>query len=187
MFPAALLGSPTARALDAAKLHEVVRSFGGESPASWRDRRGVALEMLDATGITQEIPPKGPRGGEVGAFFALCDTLEIPADHAASLGMALSRKFPAAGGEALVEACRRLLPELARFQDWAGAVALLRAVPAQRTIGPVACADALVGWLAKERDLFDAQRSLVHLESGGQRSLVEVLRLLSQSPSGSLS
>jgi UDP-N-acetylglucosamine--N-acetylmuramyl-(pentapeptide) pyrophosphoryl-undecaprenol N-acetylglucosamine transferase len=180
VFPSSLLGSATARALDTTRLHEVIRLIGGESSAAWRSRRAVALDVLDAAGAPVTLPTHGPAGGEVPEFFAMCDALRVPADAAAAIVAALSRRWPAAGGDAMSSASRALLTALARFDDWPGAIALIRALPAQRTVSVGATVDAVAAWLATEHDLFDAQRALLRTEAGGQRSLVEVLRLLSQ-------
>ena len=59
-----------------------------------------------------------------------------------------------------------------------GAVSLMRAVPTQRGFGLVAFADAMVRWLEREEDLFDALRAFSQLEQGGERPVAEVLRIL---------
>ena len=62
--------------------------------------------------------------------------------------------------------------------DWMGAVSLVNALPVQRGISVGDVAAALVIWLERETDLFDALRRFAHLEGGGARSLGDVLRAL---------
>ena len=78
----------------------------------------------------------------------------------------------------LYSAADTLLTAFVPFEDWGGAVALLRAMPSQRTWALGSFAEALGRWLRRERDLFDAQRSFVKVEGGGKRGLAESLALL---------
>jgi hypothetical protein len=59
-----------------------------------------------------------------------------------------------------------------------GALSLVNALPVQRGISVGDVAAALVVWLSRESDLFDALRRFAHLEGNGQRSLGEVLQQL---------
>ena len=118
------------------------------------------------------------------AFLDLCDTHDVPAEAAVTLVRALDRKFPAAGPAALCDALEVLFPSWARFDDWMGAVALLRAVPTQRTLPIAAFADLVAGWLAGRDDLFDAVADLTRLEGGGRHPVAEALRLLAATAVG---
>jgi fructose-bisphosphate aldolase class 1 len=102
----------------------------------------------------------------------------VPLDTGLVLVRALERKFPQAPLDAVLAAVERLVPAWARFDDWMGAVSLLRAVPSLRGVDPVVFADAMVAWLATEEDLFDALRAFSRLEAGGQRPVLEVLESL---------
>jgi UDP-N-acetylglucosamine--N-acetylmuramyl-(pentapeptide) pyrophosphoryl-undecaprenol N-acetylglucosamine transferase len=176
-FPASLLAHPAARALDARRLVEVVRWLAGEAPSRWAERRADVLDLVDRGLLRGELPKDPPRGAPVEEFLRLA--APAPAESAEVLA-ALVRRWPAAAGPELLAACARLLPVFARFEDWPGAVALLRALPQQRTWPLAACAEALATWLGGERDLFDAQRALVRTSASGRRSLAESLHLLQQ-------
>ncbi|MCB9679111.1 MAG: hypothetical protein H6737_28675 [Alphaproteobacteria bacterium] len=102
----------------------------------------------------------------------------VPPKTAQLLLKGLGRKFPAATAADLVAACERLFPVWARFDDWMGAVALLRAVPTQRGLALKTFVDALVPWLEQQDELFDAVRDFSRLEMGGERPIAEVLTLL---------
>jgi hypothetical protein len=177
-FAPAVLASRVARELDPARLLEVVRAIGGEGPSAWAERRAVGLDLVDRGLLVGELPTKPPAGGAVGDYFARADSAAVPADLAAQLVLGLHRRFPAASGAELLRIVDAVWPGLARFDDWPGAVALLRAIPAQRGWPSATFAEDLVAWLAGESDLFDAQRSFVRLSRG--RTPPETLRLLAR-------
>ncbi|MCB9781272.1 MAG: hypothetical protein H6742_22080 [Alphaproteobacteria bacterium] len=173
-------GAPAGAALDHAMA--LVRVLAGGSPST-RARRRALLAELAEQGI--DVPPPEPDAPAdlLGRFLALCDQHAVPIDTALALLRALDRKFPAAGPRDLIAACTQLFPAWARFSDWMGAISLLRAMPTQRNLTLSAFTTAMVAWLAREDDLFDALRDFSRLEARGQRSVAEVLRLLSQEPS----
>ena len=178
MFSPEVLG--LSRSVDSNLVLDLLRAVGGETPSAWAERRAAGFELQDRGVTVGEIPREPPKGGNAASVLRLAEKLSIPLDLAIQWVSALGRKFPAASGSELVAACEIGFPVLARFDDWRGAVALLRAIPAQRTLTAPGFVELLGAWLSKENDLFDAQRSFVHLESGGQRTVAETLRLLSQ-------
>ena len=107
-------------------------------------------------------------------FLELCTQHDV-GEEGLPLLKSLSRKFPAATVEDRLAAAERLFPVWARYDDWMGAVSLLRAVPTQRTYALNAFAEDLAVWLEREEDLFDALRDFTRLEGHGQRSVAEVL------------
>ena len=121
-------------------------------------------------------------GGDTGAllrrFVAACTTHGVPTDTALLLIEALTRKFPAARGSELVEGAETLFAAWGRFDDWMGAVSLMRAVPTQRRLTLGAFSTRLAGWLALEDDLFDATRAFTRLEGAGRMQVDEVLTML---------
>ena len=119
-------------------------------------------------------------GGAAGAerFLALCDAHGV-VDEGPSLLGSLDRKFPAAHGEQLLSAAEVLFPVWARFDDWMGAVSLLRAVPTQRSYAIDAFARDMAAWLESQEDLFDALRDFTRLEGRGRQPVAAVLSELS--------
>ena len=120
----------------------------------------------------------GGEGDPVVPFLALCDELDVPPALAVRLLQALHAKFPAARGAALLDGVRALFACWAPFDDWMGAVSLMRAVPTQRQLGLVPFTADLTAWLGDQESLFDAVRDFTRLEGGGQRPVAETLRLL---------
>ncbi|HMV70198.1 MAG TPA: hypothetical protein PKA64_25375, partial [Myxococcota bacterium] len=165
-----------ARPLDPRRVVEVVRWLSGEAPSRWASRRAEGLDLVDRGLLQGTVPEVAPGGAPVQAFFDLA----VGAPEVVDVLGALVRRWPASSGEERLAACQALVPALARFGDWPGAVALLRALPQQRAWSLGACVEALVAWLDGERDLFDAQRALVRTSAGGRRSLAEALHVLRQ-------
>jgi len=175
-------GSPvqqTRRAL------ELVRLLAGGTPSEAAQRRALLLELQDQghfDGPGQKAPelpgPVGDPSERVRRFLALCTDHAIPLDTAITLTRNLARKFPAARGQALLEGLELLIPTWARFDDWMGAISLLRAVPTQRGLPLEAFARQMATWLKKQEDLFDAVRDLSRTEGGGKRTIAEALRIL---------
>ncbi|NOY26397.1 MAG: hypothetical protein GXP62_11040, partial [Oligoflexia bacterium] len=123
----------------------------------------------------------GPDAAELlTGFIELCESVAVPLEQALTLVRGLDRKFPAARGPDLLAACQELFPAWGAFDDWMGAVSLLRAVPTQRTLGVLAFARSVRDWLAGQDDLFDALADFSRLEANGQRPVAEVLELLGQ-------
>lgn len=177
-FPASLLAAPTARSMPPGRLVEVLRLLAPEAPSRWEARRAAGLELVDRGLLRGDVPAKGPAGGAAEAWFRLVEaTGGAPSDAADQL-TALARKWPAATGADRLEAFGLLYPALRRFDDPAGALALLRALPSQRAWSLRAAAAEIADWLAGESDLFDAQRALLRAEAQGRRTLAEALRAL---------
>jgi len=122
--------------------------------------------------------PEAPIIARVDAFLDLRARLGVPVDAAVALMRGLRRKFPSATAEQRTRAATRLFTLWARFDDWMGAVSLLRAIPTQRNYDITSFTDGLSTWLSEEEDLFDALRSFSRLENGGERTVAEVLQLL---------
>jgi len=118
-------------------------------------------------------------GGAVPAerFMDLCDEHGVK-DEGISLLKSLGRKFPAATPGQLLDAAELLFPVWARFDDWMGAVSLLRAVPTQRSYAIGTFARDMTTWLKRQEDLFDALRDFTRLEGHGRQPVAAVLRTL---------
>ncbi|MCK6523974.1 hypothetical protein L6R49_21410 [Myxococcota bacterium] len=174
----ALLASRSAQALPPRVLLELARALSGDSPSQHAARRAAALDWIDR-GVLQGEPPKDPPpAASLLALLDRFDTLGLPPERGAELVMTLRRRWPAASPGELLAASERLLTAFIPFDDWGGAVALLRAMPSQRTWALTSFAESLARWLGRERDLFDAQRSFVRIDGGGRRGLAESLALL---------
>lgn len=125
-----------------------------------------------------EPAPPGDPADHVGRFFTACSAHDVPGELALSLLRAVHRKFPAARGAVLVSGIETLFATWAPFDDWMGAVALMRAVPTQRRLTLVRFAELVEAWLSCYHELFDAVRDLTRTEHHGQRSIAEALTLL---------
>ena len=150
-------------------------------------RRAERLSELAEAGhaVPELLEPPSDALDTTKAFIALCERCELPLDHAEQLLNGLAKKFRAATGPELLAAVERLFPVFAAYDDWMGAVSLLRAMPTQRAYALTAFVDDLLPFLALHDDLFDAVRALSRLEGHGERSVAEVLRLLTQGDEGS--
>lgn len=174
----ALLASRSAQGMPPRQLLELARALSGDSPSQHAARRAGALDWIDR-GLLQGAPPKDPPpAASLVELLGRFDTVGLPPERGAELVLGLRRRWPAATPMELYEASVRLLTAFAPFDDWGGAVALLRGMPSQRTWALPSFAEALARWLTRERDLFDAQRSFVRIEGGGRRGLAECLALL---------
>jgi len=111
-------------------------------------------------------------------WLALNEAHGAPPELCVRLLQQLRRKFRGASGDELLQAWRRLVPAWAAFDDWMGAVSLMRAVPSQRGLSLAVFVDGLLAWLAHVDELFDAVRDFSRLEGAGDRPVDEVLALL---------
>jgi hypothetical protein len=134
------------------------------------------VQELRSAGVAVDDP--GVPTALVDRFVRLSVAHDLALDTAFALLRGLRRKFPAASPADLVAGAEVLFPAWARFDDWMGAVSLLRAVPTQRTLALAAFAEGVRRWLASEEDLFDALRDFSRLEGRGARSVQEVLGTL---------
>lgn len=178
-FSPSLYGHAAARELPPERLVELIRALS--EPPSAHARATAALLSLSDRGIA--VPAQPSR--EVlpaEAILERIDRCAVPAEPAARLLLDIVRRFPAARKAELPEVAERLWLALRRFDDWPGAIALIRALPVQRGLPIAPVIEQLCDWLSIEDDLFEAQRALVRLEGMGQRPLGEVLRLLRQRP-----
>lgn len=155
---------------------EVVSLFAGDAPTRDRERDALLASLAD-TGALIAAPARKqpPAAARIEKFLAACEAAAIPAPSALAIARALRPRFPGITLDALVDGCAVLFPAFARFADWMGALALINALPAQRTVSLSDAAASLASWLAGEQDLFDAVRRFSHLEGHGKRSLGEVL------------
>jgi UDP-N-acetylglucosamine--N-acetylmuramyl-(pentapeptide) pyrophosphoryl-undecaprenol N-acetylglucosamine transferase len=157
---------------------ELLRLFAGGPPRVQASRRALVLELRDQ-GQDVELPEQGDADGRVEAFAALCEELSLDLETALGLASGLAKKFPAASGSELLAACQLLFRAWAPFEDWMGAVSMLRAVPAQRSGYSLAgFSTDLSAWLGTQDDLFDALREFARLEDHGRRTVAAVLREL---------
>ncbi len=155
-----------------------------DGPPSERARRAEwRQEIRDAGG---QVPDEDALDADqaLQRFFAVCKQHGLPLEHALALTRDLHRKFPAARGPQLLSACEQLFAVWAPFDDWMGAVSLLRAVPIQRSLRLDHFVDDLGAWLRTQDDLFDALRDFTRLEGRGQRPVAEVLRQLGSRRAG---
>jgi len=161
------------------KTWALIRLLAGPSPRDRAARRATLLQLHDE-GVLDAIPAEPPAGpaDRIDRFLALCRELDVAADTAMSVISALHRTFPRSSAPALLAAAEVLLPAWARFDDWMGAISLLRAVPTQRTLSVEAFAEQAAAWLAHEDDLFDAVAHFSRLEGHGARTVPEVLHHL---------
>jgi predicted glycosyltransferase len=161
------------------KALELVRILAGDTPAERARQRATLLELsergVDVPAVPDDDGDSAPR---VERFMALVSDCRAPFDTALALVRSLRRKFPAANPAELVDAAALLFPLWARFDDWMGAVSLLRAVPTQRGLPIADFAEQMASWLEHEEDLFDALRAFCHLEKTGHRTVAQVLDAL---------
>lgn len=155
----------------------LVRLLGGERPSRRAEQKAVLLELADAGHVVPSLPAAAGVG-DVAAFLQAVAAVGAPAPMAVSLVQQLARRFPAGRPAELVTAMAQLLPVFARFEDWMGAVALIRAIPVQRQYRLATFVEDLVAWLAGETDLYDAQRRLAQAEGAGRVPVAEVLRMV---------
>jgi hypothetical protein len=158
---------------------EAVSVLVGDAPSAHKERDALLAELV-AEGALISAPARrrAPAAERVEKFLAAVEAAGAPIDTAIAIVRGLKRKFPAAGLDALVDACVVLFPAWARFADWMGAVSLVNALPLQRGVAVGEVAAALVIWLERETDLFDALRRFAHAQGNGARSLGDVLRAL---------
>ncbi len=168
-----------AQRLGGANALDAVSVLVGDAPSAQKERDALLAELV-AEGALISAPArrKLPAAARVETFLAAVERSQAPLDTAIAIVRGLKRKFPAAGLDALVDACVVLFPAWARFADWMGAVSLVNALPLQRGVSVGEVATGLVAWLERETDLFDALRRFAHLEGNGARSLGDVLRAL---------
>jgi len=121
---------------------------------------------------------KAPPSVGLERFLDAVHAHQVPPKMAQQLLRALGRTFPAATAADLVAASEKLFPAWARFDDWMGAVSLLRAVPKQRGLALSVFVDAVIPWLDTYDELFDAVRDFSRLEGGGQRAVADLLTVL---------
>ncbi|HEV7554229.1 MAG TPA: hypothetical protein VGO00_02175, partial [Kofleriaceae bacterium] len=168
-----------AQRLSPASAIELVSVAAGDAPSVYKERDAMLADLV-AEGALLGAPARRrqPASERVERFLAAVEAAGAPGDTAIALVRGLRRKFPSASLDAIVDATHTLFPAWARFADWMGAVSLVNALPAQRTLSIAEAADAIATWLAREDDLFDALRRFARLEGNGARSLPEVLRAL---------
>lgn len=181
-FPPGLLAMPAARTLHPLRLLEAIRILAGEPPSAWAARRQQIQPWIESGDLSGFLPPRQAAHGVLEDFFQSVVRPGLKPDLAVQFLAALHRKFPSTGGRELADACRRLFQVLERFQDWPGAVALFRSIPAQRNYPLASFLVDTERWLAIETDLFEAQRNFVRLEGSGARGTAETLRLLLHEP-----
>ena len=158
---------------------KLVRLLSGGSPSRKRQVRATMLELADqGHDVPDPGPPKDRTAKLLTRFVGLADAHGVPLETAMLLAEGLLRKFPAAQGSDLLEALADLFPAWARFEDWMGAVSLLRAVPTQRRMTLPEFGRRVAAWLGGCDDLFDAVRAFSRLEGAGSRQVSEVLTLL---------
>ncbi len=175
----ALIGRWDGEASGTTKALELVRLLAGGTPSDLAKRRALLLDLAEQGHEVPTLPNMASGAADrVARFGKLCDQVALPPDQALKLLNGLRRKFPAATPEDLVLSCEVLFPSFGRFDDWMGAISLLRAVPTQRTLTLHSFAQSVTDWLAQHDDLFEAVRDFSRLEGSGRRPVAEVLHLL---------
>ncbi|MCO4771898.1 MAG: hypothetical protein KDA24_17840 [Deltaproteobacteria bacterium] len=165
----------------ARKAMKLVRLLSGGSPSQQRRRRALMLELADeGHDVSDPGPPRDHTAQQLSRFVGLCTAHGVPLDTALLLAEGLLKKFPAARGSDLLDAADALFPAWARFDDWMGAVSLLRAVPTQRRLALPEFGARVAAWLGQHDDLFDAVRAFSRLEGAGSRPVAEVLTMLEE-------
>jgi hypothetical protein len=168
-----------AHRLDADHALEAVSVVVGDAPSAQKERDALLARLVEEGAlVSAPARRRAPAGARVEKFLASVEDAAAPLDSAIAIVRGIRRKFPGASLDAIVDACVVLFPAWARFADWMGALSLVNALPVQRGISVGEVAEALVAWLARESDLFDALRRFAHLEGNGAKSLGEVLRAL---------
>lgn len=160
----------------------LVRMLGG-TPSAWKRRRATLLELADAGQPVDDpgAPPSaGATASRLARFLGEAEAARVPVETALHLTEGLMRKFPAARGDDLLGAVSVLFPAWGRFDDWMGALALLRALPTQRRLEVEEYARRTAAWLARHDDLFEATAEFSRLEGAGARPVAEVLERLAE-------
>ena len=179
LTPRLISSASTAGPIEATqKVLEVIRILAGGPPSEIARRRATLAELSERGIDTESIASDMGCTERVEDFLAAVRGNRVPLDTAVALLKSLRRKFPAATSGDLSGACVALFACWARFEDWMGAVSLLRAVPVQRTLRLADFVASVTAWLESEDDLFDALRAFARLEQRGQRPVAEALRLL---------
>ena len=160
----------------------LVRMLGG-TPSAWKRRRATLLELADAGQPVDDpgAPPSASAtASRLARFLGEAEAARVPVETALHLTEGLLRKFPAARGDDLLSAVSTLFPAWGRFDDWMGALALLRALPTQRRLEVQEYARRTAAWLARHDDLFEATAEFSRLEGAGARPVAEVLEQLAE-------
>lgn len=155
---------PDARVLD------LFRLFGGDRPSELT-RRDAAVADLSARGARWVAAPAA-------GFLTLCAELPAPPVEVLPLAQRLRQLFPASDPPALLAACRTLLPALAPWADWTGALSVLRALPVQREWTVPRFAERLAVWARAHEDPYDLLRAL----NAGLARRVPLAELLAEAP-----
>lgn len=150
-------------------------------PPGIRDAELPAIRLLGGVRPGQGpslAPDPGAVAGRLATWRRILTTHQPPDDLAWSLLQGLARKFPQSERGELIAGAELLFAAWAPFEDWMGALSLLRALPTQRQLGIERFGVWMGEWLAGYEDLFDALRDFSRLEQGGQRSVSEVMLAL---------
>mgnify|MGYP002633928695 CR=1 FL=1 len=137
------------------------------------------VQVLDRAGLELVQLLGGARPAT--EFLTLCERVDA-GEAGLPLLRSLARKFPAATPEERIAAAETLFTQWSRFDDWMGAVSLLRAVPTQRSYPLAHFARDMGAWLEGQEDLFDALREFTQLEGHGKQPVAAVLHQLRQGP-----
>lgn len=153
-------------------------------PPGIRDAELPAIRLLGGVhpGQASSLAPKPAQVAErLDKWRGILALHQPPDDLAWSLLQGIARKFPLSERGELIAGAELLFAAWAPFDDWMGALSLLRALPTQRQLGVIRFAEWMGEWLAGHEDLFDALRDFSRLEQGGKRSVSEVMLALAES------
>ncbi len=153
-------------------------------PPGIRDAELPAIRLLGGVhpGQASSLAPKPALVAErLEKWRGILDVHQPPDDLAWSLLQGIARKFPLSERGELIAGAELLFAAWAPFDDWMGALSLLRAIPTQRKLSVGRFGVWMGEWLAGHEDLFDALRDFSRLEQGGKRSVSEVMLALTES------
>ena len=153
-------------------------------PAGIRDAELPAIRLLGGVhpGQAASLAPRPEQVAErLEKWRGILELHQPPDDLAWSLLQGIARKFPLSERGELISGAELLFAAWAPFDDWMGALSLLRAIPTQRQLTVGRFGEWMGEWLSGHEDLFDALRDFSRLEQGGKRSVSEVMLALSES------
>ncbi|MFT5584240.1 MAG: UDP-N-acetylglucosamine--N-acetylmuramyl-(pentapeptide) pyrophosphoryl-undecaprenol N-acetylglucosamine transferase [Cognaticolwellia sp.] len=151
-------------------------------PPGIRDAELPAIRLLGGVhpGQSSSLSPEPALVAErLDKWRQILAVHQPPDDLAWSLLQGIARKFPLSERGELIAGAELLFKAWAPFDDWMGALSLLRAIPTQRQLSVTRFGVWMEEWLLGHEDLFDALRDFSRLEQGGKRTVSEVMLALS--------
>ncbi len=181
-WPPGLLASPSARRLPPNRLQALQRITQGPSPSTHQERRTILANLAEEGHVVPALKTRPSAGGDILLVLQAAESLRCPPEVLVSLAEQAQRHFAATSGEQLTASLIQLLGIFQPFQDWMGALALLRSLPNDRRLTLGAALPLIRAWLEREEDLFEAQRRMLHQDGLERRTLAEILSILGNTP-----